>query len=491
MKTIFFILVLACLNIQPLFSDQKEELETKVIRKQINEIKAKRNKVEANKKAIFELQEDMLGSSVIDENTLTIIEEASQIINSVVNEDIALANHALLRAEMGSGANRESELKNATSRLSSANEKLDKIKSLLALKANKAFIIEKIIELILQNTNNNQQVLTVLEKELSGIKLDFDIYNDVSKKQNKISNDIKMIQVAITNMVATSIELTDKQLFLIISNIILEEKLLENSIQAEKNLLDKNLMNADVLQKKVTLTLESILKLLQPNNTNEAKPENDNVNQLTSIIDKIQNQNSNLEDVVEKNTGQADITSDPNFDNTLKTQNNINSIISSLLQQNGINPEVISNLKTAQTAIEQGKNDLDNAEPEKAIQANLSAANAIEKALRTIDKNSNKKNNDKNVDTQNSNSMTSDEMSFADVSEFKENQPEYSTDTIKAIFRANLEQLGAEPTEKEVWVVNHKEKNKVVFFQTLISKTPKEFFEPTQNYFVALAEIVE
>lgn len=488
MKTIFIILVLACLNIQPLFSDQKEELETKVIRKQINEIKEKRNKVEANKKAIFELQEDMLGSSVIDANTLTIIQEASQIINSVVNEDIAHANNALLRAEMGSGANRESELKNATSRLTSANEKLDKIKSLLALKANKAFNIEKIIELILQNTNNNQQVLTVLEKELSGLKLDFDIYNDVSKKQNKISNDIKWIQVAITNMIATSIELTDKQLFLIISNTILDEKLLENSSQAEKNILDKNLMNADVLQKKVTFTLESILKLLQPNNTNEVKTENDNSKQLTSIIDKIQNQNSNLEDVVEKNTGQADITSDPNFDNTLKTQNNINSIISSLLQQNGINPEVISNLKTAQTGIQQGKNDLDNAEPEKAIQANLSAANAIQKALRTIDKNSN---NDKNVDTQNSKSMTSDEMSFADVSEFKENQLEYSTDTIKAIFRANLEQLGAEPTEKEVWVVNHKEKNKAVFFQNLMNKTPKEFFEPTQNYFVALAEIVE
>jgi len=491
MKSLFCIFIFGCFSFQILLADQKTDNEAIAIRKQINEIKVKKYKVEANKKAIIELQEDMLGSSVIDANTLTIIVEASQIINSVVNEDIALANNALLRAEMGSGANRESDLKNATSRLTSANEKLDKIKSMLALKANKAFIIEKIIELILQNTNNNQQVLTVLEKELSGIKLDFDIYKDVSKKQNKISNDIKWIQVAITNMIATSIELIDKQLFLIISNTILDEKLLENSSQAEKNILDKNLMNADVLQKKVTLTLESILKLLQPNNTNEAKPENDNSKQLTSIIDKIQNQNSNLEDVVEKNMGQADITSDPNFDNTLKTQNNINSIINSLLQQNGINPEVISNLTTAQTAIQQGKNYLDNAEPEKAIQANLSAANAIQIALRTIDKNSNKKNNDKNVDTQNSKSMISDEMSFADVSEFKENQLEYSTDTIKAIFRANLEQLGAAPTEKEVWVVNHKEKNKAVFFQDLMNKTPKEFFEPTQNYFVALAEIVE
>jgi len=264
MKTIFYILVLTCLNIQNLFSDQKEELEIKIIRKKINEIKAKRNKVEANKKAIFELQEDMLSSSVIDENTLKIIQEASQIINSVVNEDIALANNALLRAEMGIGVNRDTDLKIAISLLISANEKLDKIKNMLALKANKAFIIEKIIELILQSTNNNQQVLIVLEEELSGLKLDFDIYNDVSKKQNKISNDIKMIQVAITNMVATSIELTEKQLYLIISNIIMEEKLLENSNQAEKNILDKNLMNADVLQKKVrdkkdTKTMKTLL----------------------------------------------------------------------------------------------------------------------------------------------------------------------------------------------------------------------------------------
>ena len=161
MKSLFCIFIFGCFSFQILLADQKTDNEAIAIRKQINEIKVKKYKVELSKKSILELQEDMLGSAVIDADTIKMIEEANQIIEMVSKEDVTLANHALLSAEINVGVKRTSDVKLAFMHLNNANEKLDKVKNLLALKASKAQLIEKIIEQIKQSKSCNLSLVNI------------------------------------------------------------------------------------------------------------------------------------------------------------------------------------------------------------------------------------------------------------------------------------------------------------------------------------------
>ena len=539
MKKILFTLLCSSIGIHSLFADSESDKKAIAIRKDINELTNKKRKADAIKAEMKELKEDIEGSSVINNDTIKIIDEANNLIENVSDGHLKSAKASLLNAEISQGANRDQEINNANTQKGMAIEKLSQIQLLLTLSADKAKLIENFVIIIRNSKATNQNIVSQIEKELSGEKLNSESSNSLVEKQVVITKEIIKLEAYVNGFSKRNSSITEKDLMGKVYSILSTENITMKSKTVETKIESNELIAADIVQKDCINILIKALKVLAPENEKNNPSDNNEIVKtgLTILLSKMDSAIIKTEKIVEGNIGIADPTTTPEYSNLLNEHRNLVAEIKKNIDDLPLDPKTKKVLETALTGALNAKTNIENGVPEKALSDDKKVSDSIKAAIKSNNENNQPKEGDKpgeknpsdkdakaspiandgkpndgdkpgnnnpskdpkkggkglNKEDGKENKPNNNPPEMTEVKEFEEGQKatKGQRDTAKIEKRDNVMKLGEMPTAQDVWGNKTGEKDKKVLMQSLLAKAPKEYDDLTTKYFENISSIGE